>query len=276
MLDPALYRFFMIFGTILMLINLFVLICHLVPLRTVYIPKTATEGARVAEVSEERNHPAVKEKLRKRRRVAAISLMLTLVFAGYFLWTEVSGENRLQNEVAIQARMELIEDEYGSYFIELTEDQLRSLAAGEITDLPVVFEDGTLRDVSFSYSFQFRLAGFALLPQETVKPLIVKDSSWVIPAEQQRIWLLQASVVELVNERYGIPLTGDQVEALQVPAEAPSGLTRYGTIPLTLPGSGGYSNIEATLIWDNGFKLIGIPEGGTVQEELPRSEVPGE
>lgn len=241
-------------------------------------------GQKFYDPRESSSNPEVKLALRSRRIRGVISIAAVLLFGvTLFLASEDEKQNRQAELLDLTATIQ--EDAAELLVDPLSAEDIRALIRGEQLDLRVVSFDGVSHVIPFSYgapSILFSNRGFIageplqLIPDRAGVPgsgtVMAKGQLLGISAYSQRSWETTASAVDSIKEDYGILLTGEQVQGLRVPPVAPTELTSYGTIPLTITlEADGYSMLDATLIWDGKFKLIGSIDGGVSMEELPRT-----
>lgn len=236
-------------------------------------------GEKRISVAKNRADPDLRRTLKFRRKTAIINSIVVLACASFFIWTFAGGEDRAQAEHQTQKQMIRVQTSAAPYFVApLTDSQLRDLAASKIAEIAVTLPDGTSLNVPFKYEFGgFLLPNGSQLRAQTTTPIIDKGSIWRVTANQQREWIGVAAIQKFKDDtiaeltaNYGILLDDKQSFELEIPDKSPETLTRYGTTKLATASGDDYLLVNATLIWDQEFKLISAPEGGTVQTELPR------
>lgn len=273
-LDPFLYGFLLVFSYLFGGIALIVLICYSVFSSNHIWVMGEEKGQGTVKVSlkGKPTHPEAKEELRYRRTWKLVLSVLVALAATFLLWSTLSGETARQDAASHQIRLNTVREFAEGYLLDApTDEQVEKLSNSEPVSLPIAFSDGTIQQVELTYGNWFWGSSY-LLVDESVEGYVAKGDLISFPTELQRAWQLQGLIRDKISERYGLSLTEDQITELELPSEIPSTLTRYGSIPLTLAAQDGYINIEATLIWDGDFKLVGIPGGDAELQELPSAQ----
>lgn len=246
-------------------------VCSIKP-RYVYAPRRI-------HVSNEKHKDEVVEALKARRRT---SLVAGLVFIGCAIYLAVyffGGIHAASNENAHQRSLAVAQEQAETDLINPPTDEETLLALrGEEFTTDIVLPDGSTVEATIIQSrssglFE-RLTGdykpVGKASKKALAPILDENGQFELDAAQQRQWLVYGEVYGDLEDTYGVFLDDAQRAALAVPLEEPEHLTRYGNTPLTTSlGDGTYFNGTVTLIWDDGYKLIGS-EGTDQAAELAR------
>lgn len=272
-LSPNFYALASFFAFTIGLVSVIVFLNYVIPRKKLWV------GEERISVADNRADPDLRHLLKSRRKTTAISLAITLACASFFIWTFTGGEAAAQRENGVQDQMARVQASATSHFVDpLTDSQLRDLAELKTTEIGIILPDGTALNIPFNYEPRlFLLTGASNFKAQTDTPIVNKGSTWSITADQQRVWTITAAIkkfqentVTELTANYGILLDDKQLSELEIPDEAPETITRYGMTKLATSNGDDYLLVNATLIWDQEFKLISTPEGGTIQTELPR------
>lgn len=151
------------------------------------------------------------------------------------------------------------------YFLGMTYAEAQPLfEEGKTVVTSVIGMDGQPHDVEIRLDTSPLMSAITPVDGTDIRETFGRD--FPVAIDQQILWLVGG----LAEDTYSIDLEAEQLEELRVPKMLPTEPAEYGTAPVVLSsGDGEYLRLDATLIWDGEFKLVGPIESNTLTE-LPR------
>lgn len=153
------------------------------------------------------------------------------------------------------------------YFLGMTDADAQPLfEEGKTVTASAIGMDGKTHDVEIRLGTSPVMSAITPVDGTDIRETFGRD--FPVAIDQQLLWLVGG----MAEDTYGIDLEAGQLEELRVPKALPTEPAEFGTTPVVLSlGDGEYLRLDATLIWDGEFKLVGPVESNTLTE-LPRKE----
>lgn len=153
------------------------------------------------------------------------------------------------------------------YFLDMSDAEAQPVfEEGKTVTASVIGMDGQAHDVKIRLDTSPLMSAITPVGGAEIRETFGRH--FPVSVEQQLLWLVGG----LAEDAYGIDLEEEQLEELRVPKTLPTEPAEYGTAPVVLSlGNGEYLRLDATLIWNGEFKLIGPVESNTLIE-LPRKD----